>query len=98
VTGIFDPVDPVKAGTAFMKERVALVFTAMELGVVPDLPVAPGWFRCFACRREFEKDQTGPEARDEYRRRFGEELDDADAYAVCNDCNRIIAEDLGLPL
>jgi hypothetical protein len=98
VTGILDPVDPVKAGVAFMKERVALILVAGELGLVPDEPVAPDRFRCFACRRDLEKGWTAAGQAGEYRRRFGKDIESGDAFTICDDCNQMIAADIGIPL
>jgi hypothetical protein len=95
---IFDPVDPATVSVAYLKERTGLLFAAMERGEVPDMPVAPGWFRCFTCRREFEKGKPDAEAEAEYRRRFGNDPAPDGQFTVCDDCNRIIAQDQGVPL
>lgn len=97
MTGIFDPVDPAVVSVAWLKERTGLLFAAMERGDVPDMPLAPGWYRCFTCRREFEKGKSQAETEAEYRRRFGRDPDGGQ-FTVCDDCNRIIARDQGVPL
>jgi hypothetical protein len=96
-TGIFAPIDPSTASVAYLKERTGLLFAAMERGEIPDMPLSPGWFRCFTCRREFEKGVPDEEAEAEYRRRFGGG-DPDDRFTLCDDCNRIIADDQGVPL
>jgi hypothetical protein len=100
VAGIFDPIDPNTVSVGYLKERTGRLFAAMDRGRIPDMPVAAGWFRCFTCRREFEKGVPEEEALAEYRRRFGKTAadDPADQFTVCDDCNRIIAQDQGVPL
>jgi len=93
---IFDPVDPATVSVGYLKRRTFLLFAAMERGEVPDMPLPPGWFRCFTCRREFEKGRTEEEVLAEHRRRFGKDPDEP--FTVCGDCNLIIARDQGVPL
>jgi hypothetical protein len=95
---IFEPVDPNTVSLRYLKERTRLLFAAMERGEVPDMPLAPGWFRCFICRREAVKGVTGDEEQAEYARRFGPVPDPGGQMVVCDDCNRIVAEDQGMPL
>jgi hypothetical protein len=95
---IFDPVNPATVSVACLKQRTGLLLAAMERGEVPDMPVAPGSFRCFTCRRESVKGQSDEDAEAEYRRRFGGEPDPGTPFILCDDCNRIIAQDQGVPL
>jgi len=94
---IFAPVDPCKVSEAYLKRRTGLLFAAMDAGRIPDLPLAPGWYRCFVCRRELEKTVPEDEAQAEYRRRFGDGGPE-DQFVVCDDCNRIVSADQGVPL
>jgi hypothetical protein len=98
--GIFDPIDPNAASRHYLKQRTGRMFAALDRGLIPDMPVAAGWFRCFVCRREFEKGQSGEDAAAEYERRFGQAIEDAAEapFAICDDCNRIVSEDQGVPL
>jgi hypothetical protein len=97
VTGIYEPVDPGTVSVAYLKKRVGLLFAALDRGELVSPPVRPGWFRCFACRRELEKGWSDAEAEAEYRRRFaGGEPDPL--FTLCDDCNRIVSEDQGVPL
>lgn len=99
MTGIYDPVDPGTVSVACLKRRVGLLFAAQDRGDLPDLPVRPGWFRCFVCRRELEKGASDEDAVAEYRRRFGRASPEPGSlFTVCDDCNRIVAEDQGVPL
>lgn len=96
---IFAPVDPHTVSVRDLKERAGLLLTAMEHGQVPDMPLAPGCFRCFLCRREFGTLRTEAETLAEYRRRFGGHPDDkGGGFTLCGDCNVIVAGDMGLPL
>lgn len=97
---ILDPVDPATVSVAYLKERTSRLFAAMERGELPDAPLPPDRFRCFICRREFGKNWTDEEAGEEYRRRFGRAPEDAPGglFTLCDDCNRIVAEDQGVPL
>lgn len=95
--GIYEPVDPNAVSAAYLKRRVSLLFAALDRGELAELPVRPGWFRCFVCRRAFEKGVPDDEAAEEYRRRFGDGEPDP-LFTVCDDCNRIVSEDQGVPL
>lgn len=95
---IFSPVDPATVSTAYLKQRTGLLFAAMESGRMPDLPLAAGWYRCFVCRREFEKTVPDDEALAEYQRRFGPGRSPEDMLIICDDCNRIVSEDQGVLL
>lgn len=98
MTGIFEPVDPTTVSAGYLQLRTALLLAAYDRGLVPDPPVPSGWFRCFTCRREIRKGQSDRDAAAEHR--FGEAVDDAEEllFVICDDCNRVVSEDTGVPL
>lgn len=95
VRELWEPVDPYKVGIEFLRDRM-FIFMNSSAEPAPDVPIPPGKFLCMLCRRlgntaDFELTQ------EECRRRFGE-VPLEDQYNICDDCNKIISADLGIPL
>jgi hypothetical protein len=94
VKKLWEPVDPKKVPMDLLRDRFFVFMYSKE--PAPEVPLPPGKFLCFLCRRigdtiDFELTQ------EECRRRFGE-VPLEDQYNFCDDCNNIISADLGIPL